>query len=78
MESVGIVRHVDGLGRIVIPKEMRGLFQIENGSGIEFVIDKEKIILKKHIPSCPFCSSEKGLIEFSGIKICEGCLKKLK
>ncbi|WLR43207.1 AbrB/MazE/SpoVT family DNA-binding domain-containing protein [Bacillus carboniphilus] len=51
MKSTGIMRKVDELGRIVIPKELRRTFQINEGDPLEIFVDKEKIILQKYRPS---------------------------
>ena len=48
MQSLGIVRKVDQLGRIVIPKELRNTLQLNTGSPIEIFIDENKIILRKY------------------------------
>ncbi len=48
MKETGIVRHLDELGRIVIPKEIRYNLKMNEGDKVEFYIDKEKIVLKKH------------------------------
>ena len=48
MKTTGIVRRIDDLGRIVIPKEIRKNFRINDGENIEIFIDGENIILKKH------------------------------
>ena len=50
MKNLGFVRKVDGLGRIVIPKEMRDVLHIEIGTPLEFYADNEGIVLKKYIP----------------------------
>ena len=48
MKKTGITRRIDNLGRIVIPKEIRGTLRIKNGDNLEiFVDDKEDIILRK-------------------------------
>ena len=47
MKSTGIVRKVDELGRIVIPKELRKKFCIDEKDGLEIYVEDEKIILKK-------------------------------
>ena len=39
MKSTGIVRKIDDLGRIVIPKEIRNLLNIQNNDNIEIYID---------------------------------------
>ena len=46
-KNVGVIRKVDELGRIVIPKEIRDRFKIEEETEIEFYIDDNKIILQK-------------------------------
>lgn len=47
MENIGIVRRVDDLGRVVIPKEMRNALRIKNGDCLEAFLENEKIILVK-------------------------------
>ena len=49
MKATGIIRRIDELGRIVIPKEIRKKLKINEGENIEIYIDEEeKIILKKY------------------------------
>ena len=47
MKKTGITRKLDELGRIVIPKEIRSNFKIEEGDQIEFYLDNNEIIIKK-------------------------------
>ncbi|WP_085524172.1 AbrB/MazE/SpoVT family DNA-binding domain-containing protein [Tuberibacillus sp. Marseille-P3662] len=51
MKSTGIVRKVDELGRIVIPKELRSMLDIDTKDPLEIFIDGEKVILKKYHPA---------------------------
>ncbi|UOR11602.1 AbrB/MazE/SpoVT family DNA-binding domain-containing protein [Halobacillus amylolyticus] len=48
MKSTGVVRKVDELGRIVIPKELRRTLQVEEKTPLEIFVEDEKIILKKY------------------------------
>lgn len=49
MKATGIVRRIDELGRLVIPKEMRKKYHLNEGDSVEFFInDNEEIILKKY------------------------------
>lgn len=48
MQTLGIVRRMDELGRIVVPKQIRNIFKIKNGDCVEFSVDNGKIILTKH------------------------------
>lgn len=78
MKSTGIVRNVDELGRIVIPKEMRKKMDIANSDPVEIYVEGDKIILTKYHPCCNFCGNESGVIEFKGKKICQTCLNEIK
>ena len=59
MKSVGIVRKVDELGRIVIPVELRRKFGIDIKDSMEIYTEDNCIILKKYEPSCIFCGDAK-------------------
>ena len=51
MKATGIVRRIDDLGRVVIPKEIRKTLRIKEGDPLEIFTDKEgEIILKKYSP----------------------------
>ncbi|MDE3839131.1 AbrB family transcriptional regulator [Bacillus methanolicus] len=50
MKSTGVVRKVDELGRIVIPKELRNTFDIKEKDPLEIFVEEDKIILKKYSP----------------------------
>ena len=50
MKELGVVRKIDGLGRLVIPKEIRKVLHIDIGTPIEFYVDGNGIMLKKHEP----------------------------
>lgn len=78
MKSTGIVRNVDELGRIVIPKEMRRNMDIASSDPVEIYVEGDKIILTKYHPCCNFCGSEDDVVEFKGKKICTACLNEIK
>ena len=51
MKATGIVRRIDDLGRVVIPKEIRKTLRIKEGTPLEIFTDREgEIILKKYSP----------------------------
>lgn len=78
MKNIGIVRKVDDLGRIVIPKELRSTLYISEKDALEIYTEGEQIILKKYEPCCIFCGEAKEVINFKGKNICKSCLKELK
>lgn len=47
IKEIGSIRKLDELGRIVIPKSVRDMLNMEQGDNIEFYVDDNKILLKK-------------------------------
>ena len=78
MKSTGIVRKLDQLGRIVIPKELRTTFDIKETDPIEIFVDGSDIVLRKYQQSCVFCGEADNLVNFNGKVVCADCLKKIK
>ena len=78
MKSTGIIRKVDELGRIVLPKEMRTTFDIKERDPIEIFVEGDNIILKKYNPTCIFCGNSENIYIYSGKNICKNCLDDLK
>lgn len=48
MKATGIIRRIDDLGRVVIPKEIRKNLRIKEGDNLEIFVQNEEIILKKY------------------------------
>lgn len=78
MKATGMVRKVDTLGRVVIPKEIRKNFNLEVDDPLEiFVNDNDEIVLKKYEPACIFCASTEDVVVYNGRQICKDCIEKL-
>ncbi|MGR5954102.1 AbrB/MazE/SpoVT family DNA-binding domain-containing protein [Bacillus paranthracis] len=52
MKNTGVARKVDELGRVVIPVELRRTLGIAEGTALNFHVDGENIVLRKHEKSC--------------------------
>ena len=52
MKATGIVRRIDDLGRIVIPKEIRRTMQIEVGEPMELFLEDDKVCFKRYSSGC--------------------------
>ena len=65
VESTGIIRKVDELGRVVLPIETRNALGIEEKDALEILMDKEngRIILQKGLKACLKCRSTENLKE---------------
>ena len=60
LKSTGVVRKIDSLGRIVIPKEIRKNLGIKDGESLEILIEEDKVILSK-------CSSLNSIAKYASV-----------
>jgi AbrB family transcriptional regulator (stage V sporulation protein T) len=75
MKATGIVRRIDDLGRVVIPKEIRRTLRLREGTPLEIFTDREgEIILKKYSPMVELASFAvqyaESLAQASGYMVC--------
>lgn len=75
MKATGIVRKIDDLGRIVIPREIRRTLQIREDDPMEIFVDGDSIIFRKYQPGCVFCGSLDHLVEINDVPVCGSCAK---
>lgn len=77
MRATGMVRKIDDLGRLCIPKELRRTSGIEDGDPIEIFTDNDGVIvLKKYEPFCTFCGSSDEVRDFRGKNVCGKCARE--
>ena len=50
MKATGIVRRIDELGRVVIPKEIRSTLRLKSGDPLEIFTERDELMLKKYSP----------------------------
>ena len=74
LKSTGVVRKLDQLGRIVLPKELRTVLNLKEKDALEIYVDGEQIILKKYEPACVFCGDAREVVNYRGKNICKKCL----
>ena len=77
IKSTGIVRKIDDLGRIVIPKELRTTMNLKKKDSLEIFVEEDKIILSSYKPGCMFCGNMDNTIEYQDRNICKKCLNKM-
>ncbi len=73
MKPAGVVRKVDQLGRIVLPKSLRKRYQMNEGDPVEILVQGDHIILERYRPKCVFCGSVEEVNEFKERLICAQC-----
>jgi len=77
VKTIGIVRQVDELGRIVLPAELRRTMEIGEKELMEIFVEGEDIVLRKYRPACVFCNSSRDIALFRGKNICSACREKI-
>lgn len=77
MKESGIVRNVDNVGRVVIPKEIRKILGINEGDPVEIVKVNNDVVLRKYSEGCIFCGSGKNIKDFKNMQVCNGCRRAL-
>lgn len=76
MKSTGIIRNIDGLGRIVIPKELRRTLGIKEHDPLEIFTTDVGIEIRPYHAGCICCGESNALSEVDGIRICSVCINK--
>ena len=59
-KSVGIVRKLDALHRVILPKSLRDTLDIPAHTSVEVFIEEDCIVLRKYSPGCVFCGQIDG------------------
>jgi transcriptional pleiotropic regulator of transition state genes len=75
--TTGIIRHLDELGRIVIPIEIRKRFGLGEKDPLEITVYDETILLSKPQTACVFCGRRGQLDEYRGRAVCRPCITEL-
>ena len=69
MKSTGIVRGVDGLGRIVLPKELRTSMKLDNDAKLEIFVEGDEIILKNTAPPAAAISAVSWRLTWPSMRV---------
>lgn len=74
MNNKGIERKLDGLGRIVIPKEIRNELNFKENQPLNINLIDNAVIITKSKKRCLFCDKSKELKEYNDFFICTECI----
>lgn len=77
-KDTGIIRRIDELGRIVVPKGMRTALNINDNDEVEIFLEGDRVILRKAELSCSLCGGKENLVELHKKPICIHCVNALK
>jgi AbrB family looped-hinge helix DNA binding protein len=75
---IGVLKRIDGQGRIHLSKEIKELLSLDEGDRVVVFVNAEgDIIIRPIKKRCFFCSSEASHV-FNGVTFCADCLGKIK
>jgi transcriptional pleiotropic regulator of transition state genes len=77
LKPAGVVRKVDQLGRIVLPKSLRKRYQMNEGDPVEILVQGDHIILERYRPRCVFCGSMEEVREFKERYLGSVCMTEM-
>lgn len=77
MKDSKIIKNIDELGRLGIPKHMRQALGVDDGEPLELTLDGDTLLLRKAQSECVFCQSTAALILFKDKNVCTSCVAKL-
>lgn len=77
MRNTGIIRHIDELGRVTLPIEIRRSLGIEERDPIQIFVEDDRIILKKAILGDIFTGDSEDLIPYEGKLVSRASIRKL-
>ncbi len=78
MRNTGMVKEIDEVGRLVLPKKVREPLGIGKGDAIRIYTEGDKIILEKVQDACVFCGAVEDTVTFNEKCLCKSCLAQIK
>lgn len=79
MKQTGMIRPLDSLNRVVVPRELCKTYGFGPGTPMEFFTDGDNIILREFAPGCIFCGeAEEKMTAYNGQLICQKCRNEIR
>lgn len=69
-------KKISKAGGLTIPSQLRHTLNIPKGAAVELIADDEKLVIKKHIPTCQCCGTPDHVKVINGVELCTACALK--
>lgn len=73
-----LYKKVSKAGGITIPQQFRHSLNIPKGAAVEIEADEEKIVIRKHIPTCMVCGTASNVAVVGEVEMCRHCTEELE
>ncbi|WP_418666053.1 AbrB/MazE/SpoVT family DNA-binding domain-containing protein [Allofournierella sp.] len=75
--KISTVRRTDGLGRVVLPEELRSALGLGEGASVRLTLEGRRVILEKETPQCALCGCTENLYTQGESAVCAQCIQAL-
>ena len=73
-----MVKKIDNLGRIVVPKGYRTMLGLKPGDPLKVEVTEGRLVIYPHKEGCTFCGSESVVHNLRGKGICRDCVETIR
>jgi len=73
-----MIKKIDNLGRVVVPKGYRLMLGLKPGDPLDVEIDSGRLVIAPHSDGCTFCGSEDVVQTHFGKNVCSTCTEALR
>lgn len=73
-----MLKKIDNLGRVVVPKGYRMMLNLEPGDALDVDVDGDTLTMSPHREGCTFCGAAESTVSFQNKALCPDCLSQLK
>ncbi len=77
MGMIGTARHIDQLGRVVVPAELRRILGLRTGDLLDIRAEDGRVVLRKLEPECAICARVDNLVALHAKHVCTECVRAL-
>jgi transcriptional pleiotropic regulator of transition state genes len=73
-----VIKKIDNLGRVVIPKGYRQMLGIKPGDQLDVEVDGSRLMIQPHTDGCTFCGAPGALSAYMEKSVCQECIEGLR
>jgi transcriptional pleiotropic regulator of transition state genes len=73
-----VIKKIDNLGRVVVPKGYRLMLGLEPGDPLDVEVEGDRLVIAPHHEGCTFCGGASTLYPFLAKNICSECLEQIR
>lgn len=73
-----MIKKIDNLGRVVVPKGYRLMLGLQPGDPLDVEVDRDRLVIAPHREGCTFCGGSSVLYSYLSKNICSECVEQIR